>query len=56
MIHPVAIGHGTSAPNAGTPTGWEAQPSSWLGLLTCIFSGVGEGTRTPDPQDHNLVL
>jgi hypothetical protein len=24
--------------------------------LTCDFFGVGEGTRTPGPQDHNLVL
>jgi hypothetical protein len=29
---------------------------SWPGLLTCGFSGVSEGTRTPDTQDHNLVL
>ena len=21
-----------------------------------LFQGVGEGTRTPGPQDHNLVL
>jgi hypothetical protein len=25
-------------------------------VLTCCFFGVGEGTRTPGPQDHNLVL
>jgi hypothetical protein len=25
-------------------------------LLTCTFDGVSEGTRTPDTQDHNLVL
>jgi hypothetical protein len=24
--------------------------------LNCYFSGVSEGTRTPDTQDHNLVL
>jgi hypothetical protein len=27
-----------------------------IGSLTCAFSGVSEGTRTPDTQDHNLVL
>ena len=25
-------------------------------LLTCDFSGVSEGIRTLDTQDHNLVL
>ena len=27
-----------------------------LGPLTCTFSGVSDGARTRDPQDHNLVL
>ena len=39
-----------------TPERREARPSSGPGLLTCGFSGVSEGTRTPDTQDHNLVL
>ena len=25
-------------------------------LVRTAFSGVSEGTRTPDTQDHNLVL
>jgi hypothetical protein len=25
-------------------------------LMSAAFIGVGEGTRTPGPQDHNLVL
>jgi hypothetical protein len=38
------------------PQSQEARPSSGPRLLTCCFFGVGEGTRTPGPQDHNLVL
>jgi hypothetical protein len=25
-------------------------------LVSTAFDGVSEGTRTPDTQDHNLVL
>ena len=39
-----------------TLTSQEARPLQRPGLLTCYFRGVGEGTRTPGPQDHNLVL
>ena len=39
-----------------TPQSLEARPLYVPGLLTCYFSGVSEGTRTPDTQDHNLVL
>ena len=39
---------GTTGPAAGQPAARAA--------LTCYFSGVSEGTRTPDTQDHNLVL
>ena len=31
-------------------------PYSAARPLTCGFSGVSEGIRTPDTQDHNLVL
>jgi hypothetical protein len=31
-------------------------PVARTGPMACYFGGVGEGTRTPDPQDHNLVL
>src|SRR5262249_43245547 len=34
----------------------EARTVIQSGLLTCGFQWVGEGTRTPAPQDHNLVL
>ena len=39
-----------------TPEGREARPILRVGPLMCDFSGVSEGTRTPDTQDHNLVL
>jgi L-amino acid N-acyltransferase YncA len=35
-----------------TPGSREAGPSSRSGLLTCYISGVSEGTRTLDTQDH----
>ena len=38
---------------------WEVTPrypGSFCEPLTCTFNGVSEGTRTPDTQDHNLVL
>jgi hypothetical protein len=38
------------------PERQKARPSSRSGPLICRFNGVGEGTRTPGPQDHNLVL
>jgi hypothetical protein len=38
-----------------TPENREARPSFGPGLLTWYFRGVGEGTRTPGPQDHNNV-
>src|SRR5713226_2905479 len=34
----------------------EPRPSFRPGLLTCYFSGVSDGIRTHDIQDHNLAL
>jgi hypothetical protein len=54
-----ASGLGTRQENViqnRAPQSQETQPCSWLGLLARYSIGVGEGTRTPGPQDHNLVL
>jgi hypothetical protein len=34
----------------------EARLSPQPSILTCENTGVSEGTRTPDIQDHNLAL
>jgi hypothetical protein len=39
-----------------TPVAAEARFPPGAGPLTCYFSGVSEGIRTPDIQDHNLAL
>jgi hypothetical protein len=39
-----------------TPESQKARPSLRAGPLICGFSGVGEGTRTPGPQDHNNAV
>jgi hypothetical protein len=54
----IAWWHRFSAPTAPKTGHLNARRPTAIrpGLLTCYFSGVGEGTRTPDPQDHNLVL
>jgi hypothetical protein len=45
-----------SAPKTGHLNARRPGPPPWPDLLTCNFRGVSEGTRTPDTQDHNLVL
>ena len=44
------------SPRIGHRDGGSPSPADCWGSLTCSFDGVSEGTRTPDTQDHNLVL
>ena len=37
------------------PIELEARAREYTKLMSSVF-GVTEGTRTPNPQDHNLVL
>jgi hypothetical protein len=37
------------------PIELEAREREYIKLIRAV-SGVTEGTRTPNPQDHNLVL
>ena len=43
-------------PQKRTVRSRKARPLSGAGPSSWDFSGVSEGTRTPDTQDHNLVL
>ena len=43
-------------PHSAPPAGPTREARGVKPLMRAAFSGVSEGTRTPDTQDHNLVL
>jgi hypothetical protein len=44
------------APKIGHSKSEKGSPLPGQALMTCAFSGVSDGSRTRDIQDHNLAL
>ena len=48
--------HDSVCPTQSLPVGLTPRVMTIKPLVRATLTGVGEGTRTPGPQDHNLVL